>query len=136
MLRVVADTNILISALMFGGLPGSFLDLALVQSFALVTSPALLDELDEKLRLKFKVSAPDADIIRSRLQKSAELVMPGISLAVIKDDPDDDRVLECAIAGKANFVVSGDRHLLKLGSYKGIPIMSVRQFMDTIDADF
>jgi uncharacterized protein len=101
-----------------------------------LTSPALLDELDEKLRLKLRVSAPDADIIRSRLQKSAQLVMPGISLAVIKDDPDDDHVLECAIAGKADFVVSGDRHLLKLGPYEGIPIVSVRQFMDTIDADF
>jgi predicted nucleic acid-binding protein len=56
MIRVVADTNILISALMFGGLPGYFLDLAFLQSFALVTSSPLLDELDEKLRGKFGVS--------------------------------------------------------------------------------
>ncbi len=60
MLRVVADTNIFISALMFGGLPGSFLDLALLRSILLVTSPELLDELDEKLRLKFEVSSKDA----------------------------------------------------------------------------
>ncbi|MGH8209910.1 MAG: putative toxin-antitoxin system toxin component, PIN family [Steroidobacteraceae bacterium] len=134
MVRVVPDTNILISALMFGGLPGTFLDLAFLQSFQLVTSSILLDELDEKLRLKFKVAPADADFIRARLEKSAILVTPDVSLAVIKDDPDDDRVLECAIAGKADYVVSGDRHLLTLGAYEGIPILSVRRFMDAIDA--
>lgn len=117
MIRVVADTNIFISALMFGGLPGIFLDLALVKSFQLVTSPALLDELDEKLRGKFEVSAEDAARIRLRLEANAMVVEPAFTLAVIKEDPDDDRVLECAVAGNADYVVSGDRHLLKLGAY-------------------
>ncbi len=53
MTRVVADTNVYVSALMFGGLPAIFLDLAFLESFTLVASTALLDELDEKLRLKF-----------------------------------------------------------------------------------
>lgn len=135
MIRVVADTNIFISALMFGGLPGTFLDLALVNSFQLVTSPVLLDELDEKLRGKFEVSPTDAALIRLRLEASALVITTAFSLAVIKDDPDDDRVLECAVAGKADYVVSGDRHLLKLGTYEGIPIMTARQFMDAIEAD-
>jgi putative PIN family toxin of toxin-antitoxin system len=135
MIRVVADTNIFISALMFGGLPGIFLDLALVKSFQLMTSPVLLDELDEKLRGKFEVSPKDAALIRLRLEASALVVTPAFSLVVIKDDPDDDRVLECAVAGKADYVVSGDRHLLKLDAYEGIPIMTARQFMDAIEAD-
>lgn len=134
MIRVVADTNIFISALMFGGLPGTFLDLALVKSFQLVTSPALLDELDEKLRGKFEVSPEDAARIRLRLETSALVVQPAFSLAVVKDDPDDDRVLECAVAGNADYVVSGDRHLLKLGAYDRIPILTARQFMDAIEA--
>jgi putative PIN family toxin of toxin-antitoxin system len=133
MVRVVADTNVFISALMFGGLPGSFLDLALLQSFLLVTSPALLDELDEKLRLKFGLSPNDADLVRARLQSSAVVVKPIVILEVIKDDPDDNRVLECALAGEANYIVSGDRHLLQLSSYEGIPILTVRQFMDAIE---
>jgi uncharacterized protein len=133
MTRVVADTNIFISALMFGGLPGSFLDLAFLRPFVLVTSPTLLDELDEKLRGKFKVSPGDADMIRARLASCALVVTPGIVLEAIKEDPDDDRVLECAVAGEADYVVSSDRHLLKLGSYDGIPIMTVRQFMDGIE---
>jgi len=134
MLRVVADTNVFISALMFGGVPGAFLDLALLPSFTLVTSPALLDELDDKLRVKFGVSDSDAELIRARLEATALVVEAEVVLAVVKDDPDDDRVLECAVAGKADYIVSGDRHLLKLGAYQGIPILSVRQFMDSIEA--
>jgi uncharacterized protein len=135
MLRVVADTNIFISALMFGGVPGSFLDLAFLRAFLLVTSPALLDELDEKLRAKFEVSPGDAELIKARLESCALVVTPDIVLAVIKEDPDDDRVLECAVAGGADYLVSGDRHLLKLVSYVGIPIITVRQFMDAIHAN-
>jgi hypothetical protein len=65
-MRVVADTNVYISALMFGGLPGSFLDLALLRAFTLIASPAILDELQDKLSGKFGVRPEDADAGRSR----------------------------------------------------------------------
>ena len=131
MMRVVADTNVLISALMFGGLPGRFLDLALRREFALVTSKALLDELDEKLRGKFAVSESDARAIREKLERSANLVDPNFQLNAVPDDPDDNRVLECAVAGKADFIVSGDRHLLRIGNYAGIAIVTVREFLES-----
>ncbi|MGB8536237.1 MAG: putative toxin-antitoxin system toxin component, PIN family [Acidobacteriaceae bacterium] len=134
MTRVVADTNIFISALVFGGLPGSFLDLAFMRSFQVVTSPILLDELDEKLRLKFGLSTNDADLVRAKLEKNALVVNPGIALKVIVEDPDDDRVLECAVAGKADYIVSGDRHLLKLRSFQGIAIVTAREFTDAAEA--
>jgi putative PIN family toxin of toxin-antitoxin system len=130
-MRVVADTNVFISALMFGGLPGRFLDLALRRRFTLVTSEALLDELDEKLRGKFAVSKSDALAIRARLKSNANLVEPDFQLNAVPDDPDDNRVLECAVAGKADSVVSGDRHLLRIGCYEGIAIVTVRQFLET-----
>ncbi len=60
---------------------------------------------------------------------------PTVALSVIKEDPDDNRVLECAAAGNADYVVSGDRRLLKLGAYERIPIITARQFMDTIESD-
>lgn len=132
MIRVVVDTNVYISALMFGGLPGELLDLAFAGGFLLVSSPALLDELDEKLRFKFGLPTADADFIRSRLEEVAEIVSTTPSLSVIKDDPDDDRVLECAMAGRADMIVSGDRHLLKLGIFEGTPIITVRESMDRI----
>ncbi len=132
MIRVVGDTNIYLSALMFGGLPGAFLELALVRSFALVASAPLLDELDDKLRVKFGVPPKDAAAIRARLEGVALMVEPDVILNVIGDDPDDNRVLECAVKGRADYIVSGDRHLLKLGSYEAIPIVTVRQFLDAI----
>jgi putative PIN family toxin of toxin-antitoxin system len=131
MMRVVADTNVFLSALLFGGLPGEFLDLALRRKFALVTSKALLDELDEKLRAKFAVSDGDARTIRAKLEASAAVVNPSFSLNAVPDDPDDNCVLECALAGNADYIVSGDRHLLRLGSFEGIAILSVRQFLET-----
>jgi putative PIN family toxin of toxin-antitoxin system len=132
MTRVVADTNVLISAILFGGLPEAFLNLAFAGSFLLVTSPTLLDELEEKLRNKFEQLSTDVNLTRSRLEHVSNVVSTTPSLTVIKADPDDDRVLECAVAGRADHIVSGDRHLLKLGSYGGISILSVRQFMDAV----
>jgi putative PIN family toxin of toxin-antitoxin system len=132
MIRVLLDTNVYISALMFGGLPGELLDLAFAGRFLLVSSPALLDELEEKLRFKFGVESGDVDLIHGRLEKVAEIASTTPSLAIVRDDPDDDRVLECALAGRVDMIVSGDRHLLKLGAFEDIPIMTVRQFMDRI----
>ena len=85
--RVVLDTNVYISALLFGGLPGSI-------------SLSLLDELEEKLLLKFNLAAVDCAAIRAKLLRTVELVTPDFLLEVIEDDPDDNRVLECAVAGR------------------------------------
>jgi len=130
-MRVVTDTNVFISALMFGGLPGILLDLALRRRFTLVTSKALLDELNEKLRGKFAVSESDALAIRAKLEGNATLADPDFELNAVPEDPDDDRVLECAVTGKADFIVSGDRHLLQIRSYDGIAIVRVRQFLES-----
>jgi predicted nucleic acid-binding protein len=76
MTRVVADTNIYVSAVMFGGLPDALLDRGLLRAFTLVTSPPLLDELEDKLRTKFGVSPRDAASIRERLESAGDLVKP------------------------------------------------------------
>jgi uncharacterized protein len=135
MIRAVVDTNVYISAVMFGGLPGALFDLILLRSFDTLISPVLLDELDEKLRFKFKVSPGDATVIRERIKAVAHPVNPKETLRVITDDPDDDRVLECALAGKADYVVTGDKHLLSLGSFRDIDFVRVRQFMDLLELD-
>ena len=76
----------------------------------------------------------DAAFLRARLETVAEIVEPEEVLDVIAEDPDDNRVLECAVKGRADLIVSGDRHLLKLGSYQGIAIVTVRQFMESAEA--
>jgi putative PIN family toxin of toxin-antitoxin system len=134
MTRVVLDTNVYISAVMFGGLPGSLLDLALLRAFTLIISPALLDELDEKLQAKFEMSPEDAAFLRARLESVAKVVEPRETLSVISEDPDDNRVLECAVEGEADVIVSGDRHLLKLSNYQSISIVTARQFLESAEA--
>jgi putative PIN family toxin of toxin-antitoxin system len=128
-MRVVADTNVLISAFLFGGVPRAFLDLGVAKAFTLMTSDVLLIELDEKLRGKFQLPIDQAQAFLSRLIESAVVVRPGFELHAVPDDEDDNRVLECAVAGEADFIVSGDKHLLRLGSYQSIPILNVRQFL-------
>ncbi len=134
MIRAVADTNVLISALVFGGLPETFLQLGLLGQFRLVTSSVLLDELDEKLRGKFEISSIISFSIRESLTSVALVVAPQVHLTVVKDDPDDDRVLECAVSGEAEFIVTGDRHLLRMGTFNGIEIVPVRDFMSSLAA--
>lgn len=133
MIRAVLDTNIFISALIFGGLPSKLVGLGMGQKFQMLTSPILLDELDEKLRNKFKTTPILADKIRSELEAACEVLSTIDQLRVINDDPDDDRVLECAIAGRADYIISGDRHLLKLGLYEGVVVLNIRQFMDILN---
>lgn len=131
MKRVVTDTNVLISAFLFRGLPGVFLDFGLAGAFSLITSAALLDELDEKLRDKFAVPPSKSIEFLSQIKAKAQIVNPSLVLNAVPDDPDDNRVLECALDGKADFIVSGDKHLLRLGSHAGIAILTVRQFLET-----
>lgn len=130
MIRAVADTNVYISALMFGGLPEFFLDLAFARAFMLFVSEAILGELEEKLRGKFAVAPEDAHAIRTKLENTAHVIEPDCVLNLVEDDPDYNRVLECAVAARAEFLVTGDRHLLRLGSHAGISILTVRRFID------
>jgi len=131
LVRVVADTNILISAFLFGGLPSSFIDMGLAGAFRLVTSRPLLNELEEKLRVRFAIPETKAQAFLYLLTQNAQVVDPGFVLNAVPDDPDDNRVLECAVEGNADFIVSGDKHLLRLGSYEHITILTVRQFLET-----
>ena len=88
-------------------------------------------ELSETLGNKFHFDATDTTLFIEKIQRIAEIANPDFRLAAVPGDEDDNRVLECAVAGKADFIVSGDKHLLRLGSYEGIAILTVRQFLQT-----
>lgn len=122
--RLVLDTNVLISAYGFGGKPAELMRAIIVGEHVLITSPALLTEFADKL---YSVLGYDDDHVRAAVQqlaRLAEIVRPGATLRVIADEP-DDRVLECAVEGRAEVIVSGDHHLLDLGEYGGVPIVRV-----------
>lgn len=131
MIRVVFDTNIYISALHFqGSIPRRILELADVNAFRLLISKQIIAELRGVLRVKFKYELTKLDLMEELILSISQVMEPKNKIKYIKADPDDDRILECAVEGKANFVVSGDRHLLEIKEYKGIKIISARNFLE------
>lgn len=129
MLRVVIDTNILISAFLFGGKPRHVIELIIEGEVSSVTSAVLLRELEGVLLEKFRVPYPIASNLVREWEGVNQLVEPKASLSVIHEDPSDNRVLECAVSGRVDAIISGDRHLLQLLKFRGIPILSAEQFL-------
>ncbi len=129
-MKVVADTNVLVSALIFpGGPPEVFYRLALERRIELVTSRPLLAELGRVLADKFGWEADRVEEVLGQLVRLGEIVDPDEKLAEIEADPADDRVLEAAYEGAVDAIVSGDRHLLGLGTWRGIVVHSPAAFI-------
>ena len=130
MLRVAPDTNIYVSALNFGGVPERFLRIAEAGIIQVVTSDAILAELTNVLRGQ-KLLWPEGEIRKAlrQLARFAEHVQPTRALNVIQEDPADNRILECAEAGNVDYIISGDRHLLRLKQHGDTPIVKVADFM-------
>jgi putative PIN family toxin of toxin-antitoxin system len=131
--RVVADTNVYVSALLWTGISHRLLRLAEEGELTLVTTPAIMEELREVLgRPKFRLRIRDLQTTVAELMESllsVVEVIPDFAIEpVIKRDPDDDKILACAIAAQADWLVSGDDHLLSLRRYKAIPIVTPSQF--------
>ncbi|MGI9861191.1 putative toxin-antitoxin system toxin component, PIN family [Moorella naiadis] len=126
MKKIVFDTNVLVSAIGWKGPPHRLLEACLHGKLKFYISPALLDELSEVLaRPKLSVIAghPDLPVILTWLSTSEHIVIPNFEPCVIARDPDDNKVLACAIAAKADAVISGDEHLLDLQVHEGISIL-------------
>ena len=100
----------------------------------LVLSPPILEELLRVLVVKFQHTTAEAEEVMSFLHETATIVnVPG-KLRVVKDDPDDDKFLETAEVGGAQYIVSGDRHLLEVGTYAGIAVIGARTFLDLLSS--
>ncbi len=129
MIVVTADTNIYISALQFGGVPLQFLNQARGGAFRLAVSPALNREIRGVLGEKFAWPQLRLDEAFARLARFTDLVHPTRTIDAVPDDPDDNRILECAVASASAYIVTGDHHLLRLGSYDGIAILRAAEFL-------
>ena len=134
-MRAVVDTNVIISAfLKANSVPGDVLLAWRRGEFELVTSGPLLAELWAVLirgSIRKRTTYSRAQEIAAIVEfgEGALVVAPDLRLTVVASDPDDDRVLEAAVAGNADYIVSGDRDLLSLESYDGIAIVSAAKFI-------
>lgn len=135
MAGVTADTNIYISGIEYGGLPRRFIDLARAGAFRLDISQPILNETLRVLRDKFNYSAVMLSDVEQKIRSITYFVGSSQALSVITADPSDNRILECAVAARSDVIVSGDmRHVLPLGNYEGIPIMTVAAFLKGLDS--
>jgi len=132
--RVVADTNVLVSAIQFGGKPKQLLDLAADGHIDLAISEAILEETLGVLRDKFHHTSAQLRETDRQLRVIARTVAPTESINAVAADPTDNRILECAVAADAEIILSGDKHLLDLGSFKGILIERVSEFLAALGA--
>jgi len=134
-LRVTADTNVLISALIFPrGKPFQLMELARAGKISLTVSKAILDEIGGVPGRKFNWPHDDVANARKWITEIARTATPAVQLDVIKEDPADNRILECAVAAGSDYIVSGDNDLLRMGRYDSIKILSVSDFLGLAQA--
>jgi hypothetical protein len=129
-MRIVCDTNVIVSGLLFGGHSRAILEAIASGTVKAYTSPALLHELhDVLMRRKFRLRQEQVNAMMELVRETFVCVSPEKELSVIVDDPDDDRVLEAALAARAPVIVSGDSHLISLGSWRSIEILNPADFV-------
>ena len=132
MVKAVLDTNILVSALFWRGAPYRCVVVAEAGLFELIIADAIMDEFAEVLAEKFLLSREEIAEAVGFIQKIGRTVDISGKLRAVKADADDDKFLEAALAAGAEYVVSGDRHLLQLGKFQHVKILTAQTFLDRI----
>lgn len=130
-MRVVLDTNVLVSALLFTGISSELVALWKRNAITVVLSRGILEEYLRVLSYpKFQLSEAEIKgLIEEELLPYVEVVNPRRRLRVVERDPSDNKFLECALAGKAPVIISGDKDLLSIGRYRKIRIRTPAQFL-------
>jgi uncharacterized protein len=140
-MRVVLDTNVIISGFISRrGAPGQILERWRQGAFELLVSQAILDEYQQVFQydhLQPVLRMTEAEIVEAveRFRTLGELVEPEMSIDAVKEDADDTMFLECAVAGGADIIVSGDPHLRQLRSYEGVHILTPAAFLALLEAE-
>lgn len=135
MIRIVADTNVLISATFWDGNSNKIIEKVENKEIELLMSKEILEEFSRVLdykEIQEKIKNKNLEMKRSveKIISISIFVEPQEKFNIIKDDPDDDKFLDCAIAGKTDFIISQNKHLLKLKEFKGIKIITPKEFLE------
>ena len=127
---VVYDTNILLSSIGWGGNPARCLELARQGNVEGLTCAEILRELKDKLPTKLNFAPAETADTLEDLRSFLRLVKINNTLKGVTADPDDDKIIECAVVGAATHIVTGDRrHLLPIGNYRNVQIVTARDFL-------
>lgn len=130
-IKVVFDTNIYLSAILFGGNPRTCLNLARGREIKLFASKPILLELVRNLQDKFLWDKEAIEEVIEGLVDFVDIVLPKVQITLIKTEPKDNKILECALEAQVDYIVSGDKkHLLSLQNFKDISLVSVKQFLE------
>lgn len=130
-LKVVLDTNILVSSLIFGGKPQQTENLVLERKIVGITSLVLLAEFIDVLAKRFYFNEFRLRQTEKKIKKNFIIVKPRATIKVLKDNS-DNRVLEAAVEGDCRYIITGDKELLSLKSFKGIKIITPGQFLEEL----
>ena len=130
MLKIVLDTNIIISAIVFGAKPRLILNLILSKRAKGYISSFIITETGNVLREKFKFSEEKVEQVEALLKTGFTIIEPNFSIKIITACPADNKILACAVGAKADYMISGDKkHILLLKKIKNILILSPEQFL-------
>jgi putative PIN family toxin of toxin-antitoxin system len=133
MFKVVFDSNIFISSIVYGEKPRKVFELVIEGKIELYISKEILGEVEEVLqRPKFKYPSQMIDLVITEIQNISKIVIPREKINYIKDDPEDNMILECAAGSKTDYIISGDEHLLNIKKYKNIQILNTADFLEKI----
>jgi putative toxin-antitoxin system toxin component, PIN family len=136
-MRAILDTNVLISAVIATGTPHEVVVAGYSGEYQILVSVATLMEFRETLHKypdRFGLSEAEIQTEVETLRYFAEFVEPDVEFDIVDADPDDNKFLEAAVAGNAEYVVSGDQHLLDIEGFRGIEIVTPRTFYETVQA--
>jgi len=131
-MKIVIDTNIYISAIFWGGKPREVVDLGRTGEILIFTSPGIESEIAETLSNKFKLKE---DEIKNLLLDFSTFTIPtvvSLHIEAVPEDPEDNKFIECALTCKADYIISGDKHLLAVGEYAGIRILKASEFLSIL----
>ncbi|MEK7513456.1 MAG: putative toxin-antitoxin system toxin component, PIN family [Patescibacteria group bacterium] len=127
--RVILDTNIYLSGIIFGGNSRHILDLIIQKRVKAITSAVILWEISEKLKRKFKWTQDKVLLAIKTIIKTTIIVKPKEKLKVVKADKSDNKIIEAAAESESDYIISGDKHLLMIKRYKKIKIISPVEFL-------
>lgn len=130
-MKLILDTNVLISGIFFGGPPGKILQAWRDGRLTLILSPEIFDEYQRVASaLQRKFPLVDLTSLLELIVVEAEMVQPDALDDGVCADPDDDKFIACALAAGSKLIVSGDKHLLDVNGYRGIEVLKPRTFID------